>query len=510
MASTMDEVVRLLSELSIADDPKKYLFDLKTLLLAFNAARLPELPRNVELNALFDSVNSSDSEQVELCVEVLGHLLPLISSQEVVERFGDQLLRGMVHPSENVRRLSIKQIQLCAESENGMVTLITNHLLLLTLVSSLGDSALGIVKLAVKALVSLCGHQAGLNAVFSNECITNMQNVMAKSDSARFNVYELMIKISLLGDMALGMVSNSGLLDRLTAEVTTGDVLTQLNALELLTPLALSRSGMHLLIEGGVIAKLQYLLSLAETDPMTALLMPGLVKFFGNMGHSRPLQMVDEFGSVVLVILRLGSGTLDLGDPTLQMVAIETVAHIGSTPDGKLALGRFKTEMDEVLDVLGSKMRTAPTDQRVRVLEALAQLFFLQPEHRTDKLQQMLELWWASVGGVNLEKVTAVAHQPFSDIHCAALSVLNSLAGMPWGQQLIFSEPGLIEYILNRTTESEKSGKESKWHIVETLVHSQTPDYTYPEGYIGKLTKYYREGPFYIEAQVEVALEGEQ
>lgn len=75
--------------------------------------------------------------------------------------------------------------------------------------------------------------------------------------------------------MSLGVVSNSGLLDRLTTEVTTGDVLTQLNALELMTPLALDPSGMALLDQGGVIAKLQYLLSLAETDPMAALLMPG-------------------------------------------------------------------------------------------------------------------------------------------------------------------------------------------------------------------------------------------
>ena len=36
-----------------------------------------------------------------------------------------------------------------------------------------------------------------------------------------------------------------------------------------------------------------------------------------------------------------------------------------------------ETEMDEVLDVLGSKIRTAPTDQRVRVLDSLSKLFFV-------------------------------------------------------------------------------------------------------------------------------------
>ncbi|XP_064091140.1 26S proteasome non-ATPase regulatory subunit 5-like [Macrobrachium nipponense] len=508
--SALDEVVRLLGELSLADDPKKYLSDLRTLMASLDPNQQLKLLRGAELNILFDSLNSSDGEQVELCVDVLNYLLPLISSQEAVERFGDQLLRGLAHPNENVRHLAIKQVLQCAESENGMVTLITQHSLLLAVINSLGDSSQSIVKLAVNTLVALCGQQTGLNAVFSNECITNLQNIMTKSDSARFNVYECIVKISLLGDMALGMVSNSGLLDRLTAEVTTGDVLTQLNALELLIPLAQSPSGMKHLLEGGVISKLQYLLSLAEADPMAAMLMPGLVKFFGNMGQCRPQQMVDEFSSVMLMILRLASGTMDLGDPILQIVAIETVAHIGATAEGKSALGKFKTEMDEVLDMLGTKIRMAPSDQRVRVLDALSQLFFLNLEDHTEELLQLLELWWAGVGGVSLEKVIAVARQPFMDLHCTALELLNSLASMPWGQRLIFTEPGLIEYILDRSTESVKEGMEAKWNIVGTLVKSHTSAFPYPEGYVGKLTKYYNEGPFFVEACMEVAVEGEQ
>lgn len=67
-------------------------------------------------------------------------------------------------------------------------------------------------------------------------------------------------------------------------------------------------------------------------------LLSGLIKFFGNMGHSWPRQMIEEYSSVVVMVLHLASGSLDLGDPTLQMVAIQTVAHIGSSPEGKLSL----------------------------------------------------------------------------------------------------------------------------------------------------------------------------
>lgn len=86
-----------------------------------------------------------------------------------------------------------------------------------------------------------------------------------------------------------------------------------------------------------------------------------MVKFFGNMGHSRPQQMLEEYGSVVVLILRLAAGTLDMGDPTLQMVAIQTVAHIGSSPEGKLSLAKCSKSVWRVsscwrdLDMPGAK-----------------------------------------------------------------------------------------------------------------------------------------------------------
>lgn len=64
-----------------------------------------------------------------------------------------------------------------------------------------------------------------------------------------------------------------------------------------------------------------------------------------------------------------------------------------------------------------------------------------------------LELWWPGVAGVNLEKLMAVARQPFADLHCAALKVLKALAYMAWGQKLIRSEPGTYFKILSNDGE---------------------------------------------------------
>ncbi|CAL4100097.1 unnamed protein product, partial [Meganyctiphanes norvegica] len=482
-----------------------------SLLLTSKADTTPVYQEHSALDQRFSCQSVNDGEQVELTCDVLTHLLPLFGPKMVLQQFGDHIQRGMRHPNEKVRVLIMKQILSSVEGEDGMTEVCQNVPLLLSIIAALGDSSLGVVKYTNKALVRVSSSgRTGLNAVFSSEGITVMQEAMSKSDSCRFNVYEFVVSVCLVGDEALGVVSNCGLLERLVAEVTvTGDILTQLNALELLVPLATSPSGLRLLNEGGVIAKLQYLLSLAETDPMATMLLPGLIKFFGNLGNCSPSQLYEEYGSVLLMVLRLASGRLDLNDPGLHLTAIDTIAYIGETPQGKFTLGKCKTELDEVLDAIGTRIRTAPTDQRVSVLEALSRLFYLPVESQTDDLVGLTEIWWSSVGGVSMEKIIAVSRQPFPELHCAALTFINVLASLPWGQRLINAEPGLVEYILDRSSESDKEGKELKHLIVTTLIHSPYSETILGEDYMKKLTKFYNEGPFYVEANPEVAFAGE-
>lgn len=86
---------------------------------------------------------------------------------------------------------------------------------------------------------------------------------------------QLVVEVGLLGPAALNAAVTTGLLDRLLSEVTTGDGLTQLTALQVLTPLAMSPGGRTLLDEKGVTARLMYLLSLAKSDPIARLLTHG-------------------------------------------------------------------------------------------------------------------------------------------------------------------------------------------------------------------------------------------
>ncbi|MPC50972.1 hypothetical protein E2C01_044807 [Portunus trituberculatus] len=58
--------------------------------------------------------NKMRIEQIELAVHVMSQLLPCVSPLEAMERFKAELLRGFLHPAEDVRRLVLKQV--CADS----------------------------------------------------------------------------------------------------------------------------------------------------------------------------------------------------------------------------------------------------------------------------------------------------------------------------------------------------------------------------------------------------------
>lgn len=79
----------------------------------------------------------------------------------------------------------------CAEIDSAVASVEGNHDLLVEVIRSLGDKSLGVVKVANNALVALCKRNSGLNVVFSSESITVLEEVMAKSESCKFNVYEV-------------------------------------------------------------------------------------------------------------------------------------------------------------------------------------------------------------------------------------------------------------------------------------------------------------------------------
>lgn len=78
----------------------------------------------------------------------------------------------------------------------------------------------------------------------------------------------------------------------------------------------------------------------------------------------------------------------------------------------------------------------------------------------------------------------------------------------PWGQKLMISTPGFMEFILDRSAGQTKEAKDAKFELVGSLVSSSTAAEILGSQHYIRLKTYLREGPYYVSAVAAVSTEG--
>ena len=106
-----------------------------------------------------------------------------------------------------------------------------------------------------------------------------------------------------------------------------------------------------------------------------------------------------------------------------------------------------------------------------------------------------------------MEMLLNIASQPFTELRCGALDLFNTLANVPWGQQSLNNYPGFNEYLLDRSTEKSKEGKDAKFAIVKTLAESPTVVDVFGAPYMMHLKRYQNDGPYFVKVEAAVAFE---
>lgn len=128
----------------------------------------------------------------------------------------------------------------------------------------------------------------------------------------------------------------------------------------------------------------------------------------------------------------------------------------------------------------------------------------LKCDELDNKIELITEKWFAYLGDNPIGNVQKYFENPFSEIRLAGFGVLKSIASQYWGQNLIKETPGLVEFLLDRTVEHIKECKEIKYEIVSVLAKS----YVFESNVLARLQRFVKEGPFYQQGILEVAVEG--
>ncbi|XP_020370981.2 26S proteasome non-ATPase regulatory subunit 5 isoform X2 [Rhincodon typus] len=504
MAASVSELLREIAEL---EEPLEELRSLKTVVYSLPLTALRDLAVGLRFGVLFALLdNNDDREQIDTSVAILDRLLQALDPVYLAENFKVELQKGLQHSDDNVKILAMSQIGRIVENANAMPLILGSPELLKEMIRSIGGKKISVAKEAIKSLSKVSQSKAGLDALFMTSMLQDLKDVMAINDVVRYRIYELVVEISSVSPVSLDYCANSGLISQLLAELIGDDVLIRATAIEMVTGLAQSQHGRQYLAQQGTIDRISNMIIGAESDPFSGFYLPNLVKFFGNLAMvDSPQQVCERYPAFIEKVFEMIEGQ----EPTMIGVGLDTIGILGSCVEGKQVLHKTGSKFQEVLRRLGSISCNASTDLRVRCLDTIASLLSLSNDQQTEDLLGMTESWFHTLHSHPMETFCNMNSQPFPEIHISSLKIFTAIASQPWGQRLMISTPGFVEYIVDRSAEPDKSSKDAKFELVKTLVDSKTTAEIFGNQYYLQLRAYLREGPYFVKAVATVAVDGE-
>ncbi|KAL2100187.1 hypothetical protein ACEWY4_004581 [Coilia grayii] len=501
MAATIEG---LLTEISSSEDPVEGLRNLRTAVLATPVNNLRDLGSGCHLVVIFSLLNTTDKEQIEICVEVLGRILQAQDPALLFHARKTELESGLQHPDDTVKILTLTQMGRVVENGEALTQMLACEDILKKVIQCIAAEKISVAKEAISALAKLAQCKPGLDALFRTH-LKDLKDVMATSDIIRYRVYELVVEVCSVSAVSLGYCASTGFISQLLEEMTGDDILVRATAIETVTHLAESQHGRQYLSQQGTMEHISNMIIATESDPFSSLYLPGLVKFFGKLALLEGPQQVCEcypaFLSTVFAML-LGH------DPTHTTVALDTVGALGATVEGKQVLHKTGEKFKAVLKRMSQIAKDGPNDLRVRCIDAIALLLSLPGEDQTEDLCVLTESWFCSLSSQPMDMFRNISTQPFPELHCCALRVFTAIASQTWGQKMMVQTPGFLEWIVDRSSGVTKEGKDAKFKLVGALVSSPTTQELLGSQNALRLRTYLREGPYYVSAVATVSTEG--
>ncbi|XP_067825957.1 26S proteasome non-ATPase regulatory subunit 5 [Heptranchias perlo] len=502
MAASVTELLREIAEL---EEPLEELRSLKTAVYSVPLNTLSELATGLRFGVLFSLLNSDDREQIDVCVAILERLLQTLEPVYLAQNFKVELQKGLQHSDDSVKILAVSQIGRIVENADAVTAVLGSPELLREMINSIGGERISVAKEAIKSLSKVAQSKAGLDALFMTSMLQDLKDVMGTNDVVRYRVYELVVEISSVSPVSLGYCANSGFISQLLGELAGDDVLIRATAIEMITALAQSQHGRQYLAQQGTIDRISNMIIGADSDPFSGFYLPNLVKFFGNLAMvDSPQQICERYPAFIEKVFEMIEGQ----EPTMIGVGLDTLGLLGTCIEGKQVLHKTGSTFQEVLRKLGLISCNSSTDTRVRCLDTIASLLSLPTDQQTEDLLGMTESWFQALHSHPMETFGSMSSQPFPEIHIGALKVFTAIASQPWGQRLMISTPGFVEYIVDRSTAPDKTSKDAKYELVKTLVASKTVAEIFGNQHYLQLRAYLREGPYFVKAVATVAVEG--
>ncbi|CAK9812771.1 26S proteasome non-ATPase regulatory subunit 5 [Anthophora quadrimaculata] len=443
-----EKIVRF-SELNSVKEKKDILLEMQIKLGSLNNKEIEEIFR-ADFGQLFTLLNSNEREVLEKVCGILERLFGILKSEEVYQRYSTEISQLIDHPCSEVKKLALHEIKCIASKPEKIHLVLSDVSLLVSIINKIEDDDLGVAQSAMSIMCIIGKNLNGLQILYTGELLRSFARLLAKNDTISFRVYEVVVDVAKSSKEGLEASVQTGFLSSLISILDNEDILLQVNALEILTELAITEDGLRYLEQRGVLRHLVQKIDEADENPWFSLFVPGLMKFFGNVACCWPHEIFSKYPTVVSTLFRVIEHP---ENDTILCIALDTLGHISKKVE------RF-------------------TGLTTCCLNNLTQILDIQEAEQDDKIMSLTKSWFDCLGDDPLGMIAKLCEYTFADIRLPALEVLAVLASQTWGQECISNHPGLIESLLYNNEPNMKC-KEVIHEIIRRLTEAK-PDMLEP------------------------------
>lgn len=484
-----------LKSLEIVDRRTNALTELKSHLITVGNNDTAIFDQVLSSKNLFECLNETNSEDSTLACDVLAICMSNLELEKSIKNTS-LLESALTHRNPKVQALGCDEIsRILRNCSNG----INDVNIVIALIDCLKSKELNVSLPCIPILVQLLPKFIDISTVNGR-----FMRTLDDEASVKCRTYEIAVKIGKDTPELLNKMEN--VIEKAVGDLDSSDILFQLNVIEILSELAENDHGMVYLENKGVFVSLLKKVEQISQNPLSNLVIPGLMKFYGRIAGTYPEKIFENSPQIIHALFDCLVISLDY---TILPTALDTLGILGRSRQGKIYLeNSFGQKMKQTLHDMSVNFQNLPTDLKIRILDCLINLFYANPVENDNQLTCITESWYLTLSqnDQSLQFVFKYIQNPFTDIKGAAYGLLKSICLLKWGHERLNKTGGLIEYLLDRTTESDKDLKIIKYEIICLLAESNV----FPPRILVQLKNYVSEGAFYVRGMMEVAVEGAQ
>ncbi|KAH6596050.1 hypothetical protein BASA50_003269 [Batrachochytrium salamandrivorans] len=473
----------------------------KTALNASSAVDSSQLSEATVLSILLH--RSPSPALVELCCDVLDHLLAKLPFASIMGSYKDLLQSGIESKLPPIHRLVLNILQRALDRNSDLQALINSDLLT-QLITAIAVKDSQMAKKAGAILTQLGSKTMALDALLSPDHLALFESLAGIDAVVKLRIYDLFASISMSSQAAFDYCAQNGVLAPLSGVVFGGDLLESLNVLEILTSFAETSNGYLFLEKTGVMDQMFNALqsSPQEEDIVHRLAIAATIKFWGLLlfhqhEHAEAIQARFDLLGALQPFLE------ESGDDIKDAIFVAN-ANLGSKAEGVHILFQQRIHLDTLL----AMYRSSIGDAKISLLRTYSCLLGVNSQHNSQLEEETLYIFEKlKAHGLGFKELMHLTKSTIEDLSTASFAVINGVLGHSWGIEQLAQSADLSQFVVLRQQGAQKLSMEWKMALVRTILDNPATPLTLGGLLREKLDAYRQQGVYYTEMQPIVAME---